>query len=99
MQIAINENNEITGYAAVGNILNGKEINCDIPNDFAPNKYIWQPSSNEIILNPNYIEPKMAPQPTLEEALSYISTLEKQIGDLTSTLQSVSKSIEEMQNK
>ena len=55
MQIIINENNEITSYAVIGNMKDGIEVN-DIPSrfiiDFKPRLYVY--SNGQIVLNENY---------------------------------------------
>ena len=51
MQIAINDKNEITGYADVGNIMGGVDFVGVIPADFAPNKYLWE--QKEITVDEN----------------------------------------------
>lgn len=55
MQIVINNRNEITSYALVGNYKDGIEVN-DIPSrftlDFKPRLYVY--SNGQIVLNENY---------------------------------------------
>ena len=76
MQIAINEKNEIIGYAKVGKITGGFDFNADIPADFAPKKYILDTEETEegniynIILNPDYSEPVPDTEPPTNAELA-----------------------------
>lgn len=76
MQLEINSNNEIVAYLIYGGIDGIKLVKYDgaIPDNFEEN---FKPSfyllkNNEIILNPNYIEPtpqKSAGDPTTEQQM------------------------------
>lgn len=83
MQIAINAKNEITGYAEVGNIAGGFGCDINIPDDFAPTKYILKSVETEdgteysVIKNKRYAEPM--PEITEEQR---ISAMEDAIAEL-----------------
>lgn len=61
MQIAINNKNEIIGYASAGQLANGIDCNVIIPADFAPGKYLLTAEETDedivysVIPNPDYI--------------------------------------------
>lgn len=65
MFLKINEKNEVTSYALIGGLSEAVKYDGTIPDDFEDN---FQPSfyllkNNEIVLNPNYVEPT-PPKPT-----------------------------------
>lgn len=86
MQIIANQAGEIISYGKVGTIEGAIEFGGTIPDDFEEN---FKPSfyllkNNEIVLNPNYIEPmppKSAGGPTTEQQM--INQLGLQVANLT----------------
>lgn len=78
MKIAINDNNEIISFASVGKIDNGIEVEDvvgleEFKKGFAPGKFLYV--NEEIVINPNYIEPESggverptSPQPDISGA-------------------------------
>lgn len=81
MQIAINEKNEIVGYATFGKLQNGIECFVDIPSDYAPKKYKLVADETEdgtvysVEPNPDYVEPIVATAPTNEELAAALAEL------------------------
>lgn len=78
MKIAINDNNKIISFALVGEIDNGIEVEDTIipegfKKEFAPDKFLYV--NEEIVINPDYIEPESggvetptSPQPDISGA-------------------------------
>lgn len=73
MQIAINEKNEIVGYATFGKLQNGIECFVDIPSDYTPKKYKLVTDETEdgttysVEPNPDYVEPIEEEEATQDE--------------------------------
>ena len=83
MQLQVNENHEITGYATVGGFVGGIEAEASslpesFEESFAPGKYLYE--NGRIVENPDYIPPASAPEP--EER----ATLEERVSDLEEAL-------------
>ncbi|WIL71474.1 DUF2977 domain-containing protein [Pediococcus acidilactici] len=80
MQLIVNDNNEITAYATVGNI-GGIECTGDIPNnfysDFKPAFFLFK--DGKIYENPNYIEPSNDIPDTPSKADTAIAALTLQV--------------------
>lgn len=57
MNIKIDEQNRITGYATVGGFVGGIEVEAgeEAFEDFAPGKYLWRDGG--IVENPDYTPP------------------------------------------
>ncbi|QPG02552.1 DUF2977 domain-containing protein [Latilactobacillus sakei] len=74
MQLLVDENLEIIAFAQTGILSGAIEYKGNVPDDFEEN---FKPSfyllkNNEIVLNPNYIEPtppKSAGGPTTEQQM------------------------------
>ena len=86
MFIKINEKNEIIEFAKIGGLPNAIEFTKMMPDDFEsrfkPSFYLLK--NNEIVLNPNYVEPtppKPATGPTTEQQM--INQLGLQVATLT----------------
>lgn len=86
MQLLVDENLEIIAFAQTGILSGAIEYKGNVPDDFEEN---FKPSfyllkNNEIVLNPNYIEPtppKSAGGPTTEQQM--INQLGLQVATLT----------------
>ena len=77
MQIQVDEQNRILGYATVGGFVNGIETDAgeEIFEEFAPGMYVWQ--DGEILLNPDYepeeeAEPERDPVEVLRETVDML---------------------------
>lgn len=72
--IKMDENNLVTAYSTGDGYVEGYiEVEKDIPEDFAPNKYMYV--DGEYVLNPDYVEPTNEPtsdEPTSEEILNVL---------------------------
>jgi len=86
MLLIINEKNEIIEFAKIGGLPNAIEFTKTMPDDFEsrfkPSFYLLK--NNEIVLNPNYVEPtppKPATGPTTEQQM--INQLGLQVATLT----------------
>ena len=85
------ENNEITAFAVVGEIVNSIEISDSIVpvnffSEFDPRKFLYQ--NGVISENPNYVPPEPEPEPT--------PSLEEQIAELKEQNQMLTDCILEM---
>lgn len=72
--INLNKDNVITAYSTGDGYVEGYvEVDKDIPEDFAPNKYMYV--DGEYVLNPDYVDPTDEPtsdNPTSEEILNVL---------------------------
>lgn len=71
--IKVNENNIVTAYSTGDGYIEGCMEIEHIPEDFAPNKYMY--IDGEYVLNPDYVEPSDEPtsdEPTSEEILNVL---------------------------
>lgn len=89
MRFIINARNEITSYITMGDMPSSIEYRGAIPDDFEanfkPSFYLFK--NNEIVLNPNYVEPtppKPTTGPTTEQVM--INQLGLQVATLTKTV-------------
>jgi|SRR5699024_3372742 len=92
MRISLNSNNEIIGYAIVGDLEGSIEINDSIlPDTFIPEfkngKFKYEDGS--VIYNREYTEPvKEVEPPTNNEAMQQeVDSLRKQVEDLSALIQ------------
>lgn len=88
MQILVNNDNEIIGYATIGGFEDGIDVeNDNIPQGFTQNYktryYLYQ--NEQIVVNPNYqpetpVQPTTPTQPVMsDDTLKYmVATLQKQ---------------------
>lgn len=72
--INLNKDNVVTAYSTGDGYVEGYiEVDKNIPEDFAPNKYMYV--DGEYVLNPDYVEPTDEPtsdEPTSEEILNVL---------------------------
>lgn len=56
MKIVINDQNEIVSYCVFGDLPNSIETEKNFPSEFESKKFIYNKDTDEILINPNYIE-------------------------------------------
>lgn len=56
MKIVINDKKEIISYCVLGNLDNSIETLKEFPSQFETQKFIYNKETDEILINPNYIE-------------------------------------------
>lgn len=69
LDLIVDSDNEITGYSTNGGLVDAIEFSGDIPDgfedNFKPSFYLLQ--NNEIVVNPNYVEPTWEPPKDVSE--------------------------------